>query len=456
MFQVDTKVPLKTSIAYGLPGIGAGYMYLLLNLYVMKFSTDVLLISPVVMGLIFSASRIWDAFSDPVAGYLSDRTTLKFGRRRTWIIISCIPISIAFFAVFSPPASMQGEDLDRWMIFAILGFYSAMTLFFVPHMALGAELSTNYHERTRLFGVRHIFYTVGSILALGSMHYLIQEEFRVNGNVRELASNLALWSVLITSLLIIYSVSRLKENPDYQDRVNKNPFKAFADVWKNPHAKILIIILFIENVGGAAIGVLTLYIAQYVVEAPTWAPLIILAYMLPSTLSVPLWIPLSRKFGKVNLWVFSLFLTGVSFGGIFLILFAPDVEVRLLIIFIGAFFAGIAAGCGGAIGPSIKGDVIDYDEYLTGERKEGSYFAALNFVYKSAYGVMLLLTGFALEYSGFIPNQDQTMEVKFVLTSLYGLLPLICYSIGAALLFYKFKLGEKEYEKIRKVLDKVD
>ena len=169
----------------------------------MKFSTDVLLISPVVMGLIFSASRIWDALSDPVAGYLSDRTTLKFGRRRTWIIISCIPISIAFFAVFSPPATLQGEDLDRWMMFAILGFYSAMTLFFVPHMALGAELSTNYHERTRLFGVRHIFYTVGSILALASMHYLIQEELRVDGDVRELASNLALWSVLITSLLII-------------------------------------------------------------------------------------------------------------------------------------------------------------------------------------------------------------------------------------------------------------
>ena len=454
MSQADIRVPLRTSIAYGLPGIGAGYMYLLLSLYVMKFSTDVLLISPVVMGLIFSASRIWDALSDPVAGYLSDRTTLKFGRRRTWIIISCIPISIAFFAVFSPPATLQGEDLDRWMMFAILGFYSAMTLFFVPHMALGAELSTNYHERTRLFGVRHIFYTVGSILALASMHYLIQEELRVDGDVRELASNLALWSVLITSLLIIYSVSRLKENPNYQDRVNKNPFKAFADVWKNPHAKILIIILFIENVGGAAIGVLTLYIAQYVVEAPAWAPLIILAYMLPSTLSVPLWIPLSRKFGKVNLWVFSLFLTGVSFGGIFLILFAPDVETRLLIIFIGAFFAGIAAGCGGAIGPSIKGDVIDYDEYLTGERKEGSYFAALNFVYKSAYGVMLLLTGFVLEYSGFIPNQDQTMEVKLALTSLYGIVPLICYSVGAALLFYKFKLGEKEYEKIRTILDK--
>ena len=216
----------------------------------MKFSTDVLLISPVVMGLIFSMSRIWDAFSDPIAGYLSDRTSLSFGRRRTWILISFIPISIAFLAVFSPPASMEGQDLDMWMMFAILGFYSAATLFLVPHMALGAELSSNYHERTRLFGVRHIFYTFGSILALASMHYLIQEELKTDGNVRELASNLALWAVVITSILIIYSVSRLKENPEYQNRVNKNPFKAFADVWKNPHAKILIIIIFIENVGG--------------------------------------------------------------------------------------------------------------------------------------------------------------------------------------------------------------
>ena len=70
----------------------------------MKFSTDVLLIAPAVMGVIFSISRIWDAVSDPVAGYLSDRTTFKFGRRRTWILVSFVPISLGFLAVFSPPA----------------------------------------------------------------------------------------------------------------------------------------------------------------------------------------------------------------------------------------------------------------------------------------------------------------------------------------------------------------
>ena len=443
------KVPFGTTIAYGMPGLGAGYMYLLMSLYVMKFSTDVLLIAPAVMGVIFSISRIWDAVSDPIAGYLSDRTTFKFGRRRTWMLLSFIPISFGFLAVFSPPESMQGQSLDLWMMIAILSFYSAITLFNVPHMALGAELSEDYHERTRLFGVRHIGFTLGSILSLVSMSLLISEENSPTGDVRELAGNLAFLAVAAMSLMIFFSVSRLKENPEFQNRVNKNPFKAFRDVWVNPHAKILIIVLFIENLGGAVIGVLTLYVTQYIVEAPAWAPLIIFAYMLPSALSVPLWIPLSKRFGKIRLWVFSLALTGISFGGIFIIPFLDSVTDRLIVMFIGATLGGMAAGCGGAIGPSVKGDVIDYDEYLTGERKEGSYFAALNFVFKSATGIMLLVTGFVLQFSGFIPNQPQTMEVKIALISLYGLVPLVFYSLGAYLLHKKFTFGEKEHAAIK-------
>ncbi len=443
------KVTLGTTIAYGMPGLGAGYMYLLMSLYVMKFSTDVLLIAPAVMGVIFSISRIWDAVSDPIAGYLSDRTTFKFGRRRTWMLISFIPISFGFLAVFSPPESMQGQSLDLWMMIAILSFYSAITLLNVPHMALGAELSEDYHERTRLFGVRHIGFTLGSILALVSMSLLISEENNPDGDVRQLAGSLAFYAIGAMSLMIFFAVSKLKENPEFQNRVNKNPFKAFRDVWINPHAKILIIVLFIENLGGAVIGVLTLYVTQYIVEAPAWAPLIIFAYMLPSALSVPLWIPLSRRFGKIRLWVFSLAFTGISFGGIFIIPFLDSITDRLIVMFIGAALGGMAAGCGGAIGPSVKGDVIDYDEYLTGERKEGSYFAALNFVFKSATGIMLLVTGFVLQFSGFIPNQPQTMEVKIALISLYGLVPLIFYSLGSYLLYKKFKFGEKEHAAIK-------
>ena len=448
----DDRVPWKTVIAYGAPGTGAGYMYLLLGLYVMKFSTDVLLIAPVVMGLIFAASRVWDAISDPLAGYLSDRTALKFGRRRSWILGSIVPIGGAFLMVFAPPDGLTDGQLIAWMAVAVIGFYSAMTLFFVPHMALGAELSSNYHERSRLFGIRHGFYTFGSLLSLISMQILINAEQVGAEEARATARELAFVAIAVMTVLIVYAVPKLKENPAYQGRVKNNPFQAFADVWKNVHARLLIIVTFIENIGSAAIGVLTLYVTQYVVGAPQWAPAVIAAYMIPSTFSVPMWIPLSRRFGKIRLWMFSMLLTGVSFGAMFAIPFYDTITVRLGIIFVAAFFAGLAAGAGGTIGPSVQGDVIDYDEYRTGERKEGSYFAAWNFTYKSAMGVMLLLTGFVLQFAGFVPNEPQTMQVQLAMVSLYGLLPLVCYLIGAAL-FSRFKLDETAHREIRAALD---
>ena len=439
--------------AFGAPAVGAGYMYLLLALYVMKFSTDVLLIAPAIMGLIFSVSRIWDAISDPLVGYLSDRTTTSLGRRRTWILFSFVPIAIGFYAVFAPPVSLSGDALTWWMAASIIGFYSAMTIFFVPHMALGAELSNDYHERSRLFGLRHAFYTVGSILSLGTMMLLLNEEFREGGDVRAMAEEYALYAVIAMSVLVLYAVVNLRERPEFQGRLNSSPTSAFRDVWQNPHARLLVIVTFIENVGSSAIAVLTLYVTQYVVGAPLSAPFIILAYMLPSTASVPMWLPLSRRFGKIRVWMVGMALYGLAFGGMFFLPFMETVDARLTLIIVMAAFAGLAAGCGGTIGPSVQGDVIDYDEYKTGERKEGSYFAVWNFTYKSALGVMLLLTGFVLEASGFVPNQPQTMTVQIAMVSLYGALPLLCYAIGVVL-FSRFKLTEQEYSVIRAELDR--
>ena len=445
------KVPFGVTLAYAAPAVGAGYMYLLLALYVLKFSTDVLLIAPAAMGIIYSISRIWDAISDPLAGYLSDRTSFKFGRRKTWILVSIVPISIAFYAVFSPPENLEGFGLTLWMGIAIIGFYTAMTFFFVPHLALGAELSENYHERSRLFGVRHFAYTLGSIISLITLTFLLRQEFGDGGDVRSLASSQALIAIVVMAILVLFAVSRLKENSAYQGRVNKNPFIAFRDIWQNKHARLLIVVTFIEYIGSAAIAVLTLHVSQYVVGTPQLAPLFILAYMVPSSLSVPMWLPLAKRYGKIKVWLFGMVLTGLSFGGMVFLPFLDSELIKIILITTLAASAGLAAGCGGTIGPSVQGDVIDYDEYLTGERKEGSYFAAWNFVHKGALGVMLFLTGIVLEWSGYVPNVEQTMNVQIAMISLYGLLPLVCYSIGA-FLFTKFELDESFHARISKEL----
>ena len=452
MTNPGVTIPWGKLAAFGTPAVGAGYMYLFLSLYVMKFSTDVLLIAPVVMGLIFSVSRIWDAISDPLVGYLSDRTTTRLGRRRIWLLASVIPISVTFYMVFAPPLGLTERQLDWWMAISIIGFYSSMTLFFVPHMALGAEMTDDYHERNKLFGARHFAYALGSILSLASMQLLIVAEFGKETDVRALAEELALLAVAIMIVFLIFAVVRLKERPEFQGRMTSAPFSAFKDVWQNNHARLFIVVQFIENVGSAAIAALTLYVMQYVVGAPHLAVLVILTYFIPSSLSVPLWIPLAKKFGKIRMWVISMIGTGVSFGAFCILPFIESIDIRIAISFVFAFFAGLAAGCGGMIGPSVQSDIVDYDELVSGERKEGSYFAAWNFVQKSAVGVMLLLTGFVLQFSGFVPNAAQTAEVKIAIVGLYGFFPLVCYFVGA-FMFAKFRLDEKACIEIRRKLE---
>ena len=438
----EAPLSLQSIINYNLPTIGVGFMFFIVALYLMKFSTDVLLISPAIMGIIFGVSRIWDAVTDPLAGYFSDRTTLKSGRRKSWIFASIIPVVASFYMMWNPPPSFTGWHVNLWMGAAVLMFYTSMTIFVVPHTSLGAELSLNYHERTKIFGWRHMLWNTGSLLALVGMFLLIRSD-----SPREVAYNITLIAGVTTAVLIAWMAFSIRERPEFQGRGETNPITAFSDVWKNKHAKLLLVVFLIESSGGATIGILTPYIAEYVVGRPEHTVFYILAYLVPSIASVPLWIPISKRVGKKAMWMFSMFVTAFGFGGMFFL-----TEGAVVHIFVLAFICGLGAGSGAVVAPSIQSDIIDYDEVQTGKRKEGTYFAAWNLVFKSATGFTLMLTGFVLSASGFEPNVPQTETAKTALLTLYAIFPLVCYSIGA-LIFSRFSLNEAEYEKIREELD---
>lgn len=439
----EPGLPLSTILNYNLPTVGVGFMFFMVALYLMKFSTDVLLISPAAMGIIFGISRIWDAVTDPFAGYLSDRTTLKSGRRRPWMLFSIPFICGFFYMMWNPPEDLTETALVVWMAVAVVGFYTSMTAFTVPHASLGAELSTSYHERTRVFGYRHMIWNSGSLLALVAMHQLI-----TGTDVRLIAFVISLLAMAVVACLIIWMFLKVKERPEFQGRGESNAFIAFGDVIRNKYALLLLIVFFIENLGGAAIGILTPYVAEYVVGRPEKTVIYILLYLIPSVASVPLWLPLSRRIGKKSMWIFSMLLTGFGFGGMFFLQEGSDVLISVL-----AIICGLGAGSGAVVAPSIQADIIDYDEYLTGKRKEGTYFAAWNFVYKSAAGITLMLTGIVLSMSGFVPNEAQNEDTKLALLILYAIFPLVCYLLGA-LIFTRFRLNEAEYQKVRDALDR--
>jgi GPH family glycoside/pentoside/hexuronide:cation symporter len=160
-----------------------------------------------------------------------------------------------------------------------------------------------------------------------------------------------------------------------------------------------------------------------------------------------MWVWVSRRIGKKRLWILSTIFTALGFGAM---MFLTEGAVALISIL--AFLLGTGAGAGAVVAPSIQADVIDYDELETGQRKEGAYFAAWNFVFKTATGITLMLTGVVLDAAGFVPNATQTSSAKTALLVLYALFPLGCYLVGAAILT-RFRLDETEHARIRAALD---
>jgi GPH family glycoside/pentoside/hexuronide:cation symporter len=438
----EAPLPLRVIFDFNIPTIGVGFMFLLVNLYLMKYATDELLVAPSAMGLIFGVSRIWDAVTDPVVGYWSDRTRSPLGRRRPWLFASVVPIGLAFYMLWGPPAALEGGLLLAWMAAGGFLFYTAMTIAVVPHTSLGAELSTRHHERTRIFGVRHVLWSVGSFVAIAVMGMLISTE-----QPREVASKMALVAALVTAVMMIWMALRVHERPEYQGRGGESPWHSFRDVFRNKHARLLLVVFLVESLGGATIGVLTPYISEYIIGTPELTSIFILLYAVPSALSVPLWVALSRRFGKKRLWMFSMLVTAFGFGAMFML---QEGDVYLIATL--ALLLGMGAGAGAVVAPSVQADVIDFDELQSGERKEGAYFAAWNFVFKSATGVMLMFTGLALDVAGFAPNEVQSEQSKLALLGLYALFPMACFLIGT-LLFSRFELDEAEHRRIRRVLD---
>lgn len=421
-------------------------MYLLVSLYVMKYSTDVLLIAPAVMGAIFSASRIINAISDPIIGHISDRTRTRFGRRRYWMLASVLPTALLFYMIFAQPRALAGGELVAWMAVAIIGYYIAINFCFIPHLSLGAEVTSDTHQRNRLFGHRHAGYTFGSVLALFTLQVFLTAEQQGPEAVQGVVGSMAIASGLLFAGLVGFAAFSLDERPEYAGTVQGSFFASFAHVWRNPHARLLLVVTLIENIGFAAVTVLALYITEYVVGQPLMSALVILAYMAPSAVFAPLWARVAKRLGKVRLWMYSMLATAFAFGLMFPVLYFPGAH-QLPGLMLLLFVAGLAAGCGGTIGPSVQSDVIDYDALHTGERKEGTYFAAWDFVYKSAYGVMLLLTGFILQATGFAPNTTQAEPARLAMILLFSVFPLLCYVIGAWL-FSKFSLDEAAHAEI--------
>ncbi len=435
------KLKLGTIWAYTLSRVAFSLMGVMFATYLLKYATDVLLIAPAVMGTLIAAARLWDGFTDPLVGYLSDRTRSRFGRRRVWLYGSALPMAMGVIMIWAPPGDLTGPWLVVWMALALLVYESASTAYLIPHAALGMELTPHYHERTRLFGYAHMIGFIGSLLGLGILQLMTMAEDK-----RAFAFDMSIAAAVAVLLAVVVTTRFLPERADFQGRGTGSIPKSILDVFRNPHARLLLIVFAIETYGMASIMTLTPYLVTYVFPLEALLVAVMMTYAVPQVAFTPFWMWLARRVGKQRAWTGALLLSSVPFVGFYL-LEEPGVSFWIL-----TFFTGLLAGCGAVAQPAIQADVIDYDELTTGERKEGAYLAVWNLVRKCSAALCALIAGLVLQLAGFEPNVEQSEDTRQAIKATFALLPAASYLIGG-LLFSRFSFNEAEHLAARRIIE---
>jgi GPH family glycoside/pentoside/hexuronide:cation symporter len=186
-----------TLLAYGGPLFALAYLLFFVQFYFLKYATDVLLLAPAAIGSLFAVIKIWDAASSPLVGSWSDRTRSPLGRRRPFLFGALPLLAVPFVLLWSPPASLSQALTLVWVGVMLFGFFTGFALYAVPHAALGAEMSSDSHERTRLFAVRQVGFTVGILLAFVGMQQAMNA-----AAPRQATAAMALPAVLIAAALL--------------------------------------------------------------------------------------------------------------------------------------------------------------------------------------------------------------------------------------------------------------
>jgi len=286
--DTETGLSLRALLLYSLPAGALGFQFSTITFFLLPFATDVLLLPARTVGILFGLARVWDAVVDPLIGYLSDATRSRHGRRRPWIAAGMLPMAATFFMLWSPPAALSGNALALWIGAALFVFYTALTMVDVPHASLGAELSDDYHERSRIFGVRRFVFGVGALVATAGIYLITASEDR-----RAVGTGIATCGALLLVALVAIMVLRVPERFVDRSLGGRHPWAALRDVWRNPHARRLLVVYLIQQVGLSSLIATVPYFSMYVMRTPGYMAAYLFPFLTMSPAAIPMWLPLA-------------------------------------------------------------------------------------------------------------------------------------------------------------------
>jgi len=411
------RVPLSLKLWYGAPSFAGAAMTIPIAIHMTKFYSDVVLVPLGFLGIAIAVARAFDAISDPVVGFLSDRTRTRWGRRRPWMLFGAPVCAVFFYLLFTPPPELGARDAIVWFTATFLLYSLAHTVYVIPHYALGPELTLDYHERSTLFGVREGFVILGTVVAAllpGLLTARLGDE-RETFAIFAFAFGITL-TILYTGLSIV-----VRERPDFYERAPSPFVPGIRRALRNRPFRVLLSTYVVASIPAAIPGTLMPYFNEYVIRPdnpPLWLAIFLGAYFGAGFLFLPAWVWAARHFGKRPTWLVS-FAMGIT-GGFGMFFLGEGDTTALLVLLL---WAGSAFGAGLFLGPAIQADVIDYDELHTGKRREAQYAAFWSILPKFVVIPSAAIPIAFLGSLGYKPNVPQTPDVVLAIKALFALAP---------------------------------
>jgi Na+/melibiose symporter-like transporter len=463
----ERTIALSSKLSFGVGQAAEGLKNTAFALFVLFYYNQVLGVPGTLCGLALGVALIVDAITDPLAGSLSDNWSGRLGRRHPFMYASALPLALCFFGLFSPPAGLGTSGLFAWLLgFAILTRL-AMTLYHVPHLALGAELTQNFEERTSIVAYRQAFSYVGNLAAVViGFGWFFADARGGRLNAEAYAPYAVVLAALMTLTIWISAYGTQKEIP-HLPRASRDPdrnvlrrmLREARTAFRNASFRWLfsgVLVVFLM------VGVdlaLNLYMYQYFWELPG-SQILILGIATPIGLFVGTLFTqrLHRYFDKRTCLV-------VGTGGWAVCQITP-VVLRLLDAFpengtsaliwtlIGFRLAqgAIVQQAQVSFG-SMMADVADEHELESGRRQEGIFFGAVAFSGKASTGLGNIVAGVGLDVirwprgAAIQSAADVPPETLVELGLLYG--PIVSsFAVLSVWCYGHYRLTRERHERI--------
>lgn len=446
-------------LAFGIGGIpfqlaSTGVKSLAIPVYQMTLQ-----VNPVWLGAALALPRVWDAFTDPLMGHLSDRTRSRFGRRRPYIMLGAPLTAAAFAAIWLVPEGLSEVGKLGWFLATSLLFYTCATVWAVPYQSLGYEISGDYHERTRLMGIQTLMTRVSDfghqwIFPLSQIALFAS----VMSGVRVVTVAVGVIVFGVIGLIPGLFVRERFADPTSRPRtVSPGFIQSLRAVVGNRGMLVLAALTLLKLVANMFASSLDYYLLVYskfggdIVEGSVWKGLLSSAYALMGVAAIAPMAWLSRRLDKVRTLgvVYALVVIG---GMVKWLVFGPGGSPWW--IFLDPLFnAPIWIGLYMLV-PSMIADLCDEEELRTGERREGLYGAFFNWCTKVGASVATLGSGITIALAGFQAELGADQAPGAMLTMRIVLAVATSATAVLALLTLRFyPLNEQRAQETRRLLE---